>query len=138
MNQYQTTNYFKIKVFKLEFPLCISRLRTQCILYKDMVRSLVSFSGLWIWHCHKLWCRSQMRLRSGVAIAAAQAFTAALIPSLAWEFPYAARAAIERKKRKAVYHLEKILNSIKQNVLSKYPIQFQLHKCNFLLFSSAI
>ena len=25
-------------------------------------------SGLRIWHCHELWCSSQMWLRSGVAV----------------------------------------------------------------------
>ena len=33
------------------------------------VQSLASFSGLRIWHCHELWCRSQMQLRSRVAVA---------------------------------------------------------------------
>ena len=34
-----------------------------------LVRSLASLSGLRIWHCRELWCRSQMRLGSGVAVA---------------------------------------------------------------------
>ena len=34
------------------------------------VRSLVLLSGLRIQCCHGLWCGSQMRLRSGVAVAA--------------------------------------------------------------------
>ena len=34
------------------------------------VWSMASLSGLRIWHCcHELWCRSQTRLRSGVAVA---------------------------------------------------------------------
>ena len=33
------------------------------------VRSLASLSGLAIWRCCELWCRLQMRLRSGVAVA---------------------------------------------------------------------
>ena len=37
------------------------------------VQSLASLSGLRIRHCHKLWCRSQMRLGSGVAVALGQA-----------------------------------------------------------------
>ena len=28
-----------------------------------------SLSGLRIWYCHKLWCRSQMQLGSGIAVA---------------------------------------------------------------------
>ena len=37
------------------------------------VRSLASLSGLRIWHCRELWCRSQMQLGSGVAVALAEA-----------------------------------------------------------------
>ena len=37
----------------------------------DSVRSLALLSGLRIWRCHELWCRSQMRLRSAVAVALA-------------------------------------------------------------------
>ena len=37
------------------------------------VRSLASVSGLRILCCHELWCRSQARLRSQVAVAVVQA-----------------------------------------------------------------
>ena len=33
--------------------------------------SLASLSGLRIWHCHALWCRSQIRLRCCIAVAVA-------------------------------------------------------------------
>ena len=33
------------------------------------VRSLASLSGLRIWHCRELWCRSQVQLGSHVAVA---------------------------------------------------------------------
>ena len=33
------------------------------------VQSLALPSGLRIWRCHELWCRSQMRLRSQLAVA---------------------------------------------------------------------
>ena len=36
---------------------------------KMQVGSLASLSGLRVWHCSKLWCGLQMRLRSGVAVA---------------------------------------------------------------------
>ena len=36
---------------------------------RSWVRSLVSLSGLRIWCCCELWCRSQMRLGSCVALA---------------------------------------------------------------------
>ena len=32
------------------------------------VQSLTPLSGLGIWHCHELWCRSEARLRSGIAV----------------------------------------------------------------------
>ena len=35
------------------------------------VRSLALLNGLRIWRCHELWCGSQMRLRSGIAVAVA-------------------------------------------------------------------
>ena len=35
------------------------------------VQSLASPNGLRIWHCRELWCRSKMRLGSGVAVAVA-------------------------------------------------------------------
>ena len=37
------------------------------------VRSLVLLSQLRIWHCHELWCISQMRLGPCVAVAVVQA-----------------------------------------------------------------
>ena len=37
------------------------------------VGSLAPLSELRIRRCHELWCRSQMQLRSGIAVAAAQA-----------------------------------------------------------------
>ena len=37
------------------------------------VQSLTSLTRLRIPHCHELWCGSQMRLRSGIAVAVAQA-----------------------------------------------------------------
>ena len=40
---------------------------------RTQVQSLASLSGLWIWHCQKLWCRLQTRLRSHIAMALAYA-----------------------------------------------------------------
>ena len=37
------------------------------------VRFLASLSELRIQHCHELWCRSQTKLGSGVAVAVVQA-----------------------------------------------------------------
>ena len=38
-------------------------------IHETQVQSLASISGLRIWHCHELWCRSQTQLRSHVAMA---------------------------------------------------------------------
>ena len=51
------------------------------------VWSLALVSGLRIGRCRELWCRSQTQLGSSVAVA------------LAWEPPYAERAAQEIAKR---------------------------------------
>ena len=62
------------------------------------VRPLVSPSGLRIWYCYKLWHRSQMWLRSSIAVAVVQAVAKALIWPLAWELPFAAGVDIKRKQ----------------------------------------
>ena len=45
-------------------PIELASMRTQ-------VQSLALLSGLRIWHCCELWCRLQMWLGSGVAVAVA-------------------------------------------------------------------
>ena len=50
-------------------PLVAQWKRIRLGTMKLRVRSLASLSGLRIWHCRELWCRSQMRLRSCVAVA---------------------------------------------------------------------
>ena len=66
-----------------------------------LVPSLASLSGLGIWHCRVLWCRSQMRLGSCVAIAVAVAqagsYSSNSTPSL--DLPYAAGVALKKQKR---------------------------------------
>ena len=52
-----------------EFPLWLSGQRIQLGTMRVWVWSLASLSGLWIRHCCELWCRSQMWLGSGVAVA---------------------------------------------------------------------
>ena len=41
-----------------DFPLWLSGLRTGPVSMRMRVRSLASLSGLRIWRCHELWCRS--------------------------------------------------------------------------------
>ena len=42
------------------------------------VQSLASLSGLRIWHCHELWCRSQTRFTSGIVVVVVQAGSCSL------------------------------------------------------------
>ena len=44
----------------VEFPLCLSGLRSRHCLPEDTGSILTSISGLRILSCHKLWCRLQM------------------------------------------------------------------------------
>jgi len=66
---------------------------------RTQVQSLASLSGLRIWHCHELWCRSQMRLRSGCGIVP--------IGALDWELPYASGLALKKAKKKKKKRKEK-------------------------------
>ena len=51
---------------------------------KLLVQSMASISGLGIWHCCELWCRSQMQVKSGIAVAVMQAsgYSSDYTPSL--------------------------------------------------------
>ena len=51
---------------------------------RTQVQSLASLSGLRIWRCGELWYRLQSRLRSGIAVAVAQAsgYSSESTPSL--------------------------------------------------------
>ena len=68
------SNRQHIHMFPLEkvwrkFPLWLSRLRTQLASLRLRVRSLALLSELRIQFCRELWCRSQTRLASGIAMA---------------------------------------------------------------------
>ena len=64
-------------------------------------RSLALRSGLRIWHCHELWCRSQTRLGFRVAVAVAGiGQQLQLIRPLAWEPPQVTGVALEKSKNK--------------------------------------
>ena len=47
------------------------RVKNLTVSMKMQVQSLVFLSGLRIQHCHKLQCRSQTQLGSGIAVAVA-------------------------------------------------------------------
>ena len=81
----------------LGVPVVVKWKQIQLVSMRMRVRSLALLSGLGIWHCHEVWCRSQMQLRSCVAVAVVRLAVTAPIQSLAWEFPYAADVALKRQ-----------------------------------------
>ena len=72
LSETQFLIFHKTKVSE-EFPLCLSRLRTQLISLRKQVWPLASLSGLKIQCCSKLQRRSQMWLGSGVTVAVGKA-----------------------------------------------------------------
>jgi len=63
------------------------------------VPSLASLSGLRIWCCHELWCRSQTWLRLHIPLWLwRRPVATAPIGPLAWEPPYATGAALKIQK----------------------------------------
>jgi len=62
-------------------------------------RSLALLNGLRIWHCHELWCRSQMWLRSPLLWLWRRLAAIGPIQPLAWKLPYATDVALKSKKK---------------------------------------
>ena len=58
------------------------------------VRSLALLNGLRIQRCCEMWCRSQRKLRSGIAVALALALALAPARPLAWELHAGSGAAL--------------------------------------------
>ena len=88
------------------------------------VRSLTLFSGLRIWRCLELWCRLQMRLGSGVAVALVKAsgHSSDSTPSLETSICYGCGPQKERKKkRKSQGKFENVLNK-NENPTYQYRI----------------
>ena len=50
-------------------PIVVQQKGIQLGTMRLQVQSLASLTELRIWHCHELWCRLQMQLRSRVAVA---------------------------------------------------------------------
>ena len=69
------------------------------VFMRTQVRSLASLIGLRIRHCCELWCRSQMWVRSGVAVAVVWAGGCGSDSTLAWEHPYPAGAGLKRQNK---------------------------------------
>ena len=69
---------------------------------RSRVQSLVSLSGLRIWHCHELSCRLQTRPGSPVAVAVAEAgsYSSDSTPSLEISIGHRCSPKKTEKKRK--------------------------------------
>ena len=65
---------------------------------RTQVQSLASLSGLRIRHCRELWCRSQTRLGSSIAVMWCRPATTAPVGTLAWEPPYNPENPTKHKK----------------------------------------
>ena len=52
-------------------PIVMQQKQIQLGTTRLWLRSLASLHGLRIWHCRELWCRSQRKLGSGIAVAVA-------------------------------------------------------------------
>ena len=65
----------------------------------EVVGLIPGLSGLRVWHCHELWCRSQTWLRADLVLLWLWHRPAAvdLIQLLAWEPPYGVGAALKKK-----------------------------------------
>ena len=83
-----------LKLYIEGTPIVVQRKRIQLGIMRLRVRSLALLRGLRIQRCHELGCRSQMQLRSGVAVALAEAGGYSYFP-LALEPPYAMSAALK-------------------------------------------
>ena len=75
------------------------RKRIRLVTVRLRVLSLASLSGLRIWECHELRCRSQTRLGSVLLWLWCRLAATAPIRPLAWEPPYASGEALEKAKR---------------------------------------
>ena len=68
--------------------------------HEDMGSIPGLLSGLRIWHCHELWCRSQVPLRSHVALAVVQVGSCSFDSTPSPELPYATQLALKSKNKK--------------------------------------
>ena len=106
------------------------------------VQSLTSLSGLRIWHCHELWCRSQMWLGSGIAVdvgrPAATALTALIWP-LAWEPAYISGVALppKNKERKRIFFMKLAVNrtAMCKNLVRKSRTRTRIYSPDFHLYA---
>ena len=61
------------RIIKWGVPVMMQWQQIQLGTIRLLIQSLALLSGLRIWHCHELWCRSQTQLGSGIAMAVVEA-----------------------------------------------------------------
>ena len=59
------------KKVRIGVPIVAHQKQIWLVSMRTQVRSLTPLSELRILHCHELWCRLKMQLRSGIAMAVA-------------------------------------------------------------------
>ena len=84
-----------------EFLLWLSGLKTRLVSMRMQVWFLALLCELMIWSCCKLWCKSQMRLSSGVAVGQAGSWSTDSTPSL---WISICRRCGPKKKKERKYH----------------------------------
>ena len=89
---------------------------------RTWVRALAWLGGLRIWCCLDLWHRLQTRLRSGVAVAVAEASSCSsdLTPSLGTSIAQGAALKRQKKKKKKIVHTHQ---QIKKKKLTENELQ---------------
>ena len=105
------------------------------------VWSLVLLNGSGIQHCHELWCRSLVPLRSGVAVAVALAGSCSSNGPQAWELPYALLGCGPKKQKKQKQKQNKTkqnkqTNKKQPNKQTKKPHHLWKGHCICILSSS--
>ena len=90
------------KIPTIGFPVVAQQKRIWLASMRKEVRSLALLSALKIWYCYELWCRSQMQLKSGdaVAVAYASSYSSDSIPSLGTSICHRCRPKKKKKKKR--------------------------------------
>ena len=83
-----------------------------------LLQSLALLSGLRIWCCHELWCRSQTQLDPVLLWLWCRSGATASIRPLAWELPYAAGVALKTKYKYIHMYIHTYIKSL--NNFSKF------------------
>ena len=97
--QHDSINMKLKNMHKQGLPVVAQRKRIRLVSMRLWAWSLASG----IQHGHELWRRSQTRLRSCVAVAVVWCGSCSSDWPLAWELPYAARAALKSKTKKPMH-----------------------------------